>query len=246
MKEVLEMTKQKITIIGNVYETYDYGMFKTLEGNRNTKERDVKKLAISISKKYNVCPIILTSDYYVIDGQHRLLACKLLGLPVRYVIDKNATIDDISRLNSYSKKWTQIDYLLSYKKQGIEDYIVFHRFMMEHNITINVGLLLFASDGGSSSIPFKEGLFSSEKLEEATWLIEKFKKITKFNPKINFRFLRVIKTLLKNSDFDIDIFINKLSIQPTKLVNCATAPQYRMLIEGIYNYKSRKKINLRY
>jgi hypothetical protein len=40
--------------------------------------------------------------------------------------------------------------------------------------------------------------------------------------------------------------MHKLRIQPSALVDCTSTEQYRILIEDIYNYKNRNKINLRY
>ena len=52
--------------------------------------------------------------------------------------------------------------------------------------------------------------------------------------------------LFQNEKFDFNEFMHKVRLQPTALVDCANRDQYRTLIEDIYNYKSRNKINLRY
>jgi hypothetical protein len=46
--------------------------------------------------------------------------------------------------------------------------------------------------------------------------------------------------------FDFTHFIQKLQIQPLALQNCNDVDQYKLLIEEIYNYRTREKINLRY
>lgn len=240
------MENELVRIIGNVYETKDYGMFKLIKGNRDVNESDVVKLAESISIKYNICPIIVTSDFYVIDGQHRVLVCKRLDLPVRYVIDPNAVLEDVLRLNSYSKKWTAQDYLLSYKKQGIKPYIDIYKFMIEYDIPIKLALSALGKDSGKGFNDFKYGNLCTKNLDEAKWLVGKFFTIRGHNKKLKARFLNVLKQVIKNEDFNIDLFIRKLKLQPTRLVSCATAEQYRGLIEDIYNYRNRHKVSLRF
>ena len=52
--------------------------------------------------------------------------------------------------------------------------------------------------------------------------------------------------LLEKEQFSFDEFIKKLKIQSTKLVDCINQDQYTMLIEDIYNFKRKEKVNLRY
>jgi hypothetical protein len=59
-------------------------------------------------------------------------------------------------------------------------------------------------------------------------------------------FVLCINTLLNNDNFSFTEFIAKLRLQPTSLIDCPTVNQYMSLIEEIYNYKRRDKINLRY
>jgi len=52
--------------------------------------------------------------------------------------------------------------------------------------------------------------------------------------------------LFKNPIFDYSEFMHKVRLQPKALVDCASREQQRLLIEEIYNYRSRNKVNLRY
>jgi hypothetical protein len=52
--------------------------------------------------------------------------------------------------------------------------------------------------------------------------------------------------LLHNPNFEFTELIQKLKIQPTALQHCTDVAQYVALIEEIYNYKRRDKVNLRY
>jgi hypothetical protein len=67
-----------------------------------------------------------------------------------------------------------------------------------------------------------------------------------FNYYNNRSFVGTMMSLFQNKNFDFNEFMHKLRLQPTALKICATSDQYKSLIEDIYNYKSRNKINLRY
>jgi hypothetical protein len=41
-------------------------------------------------------------------------------------------------------------------------------------------------------------------------------------------------------------FIDRLSANPTAMQHCSNVGQYKLMIEEIYNYRSREKVSLRY
>jgi hypothetical protein len=59
-------------------------------------------------------------------------------------------------------------------------------------------------------------------------------------------FVYAIARLLKKKEFDFNEFIQKLKIQPKALQVCNDVNQYVSLIEEIYNYRRRLKVNLRF
>ncbi len=59
-------------------------------------------------------------------------------------------------------------------------------------------------------------------------------------------FVKTMIGLLQKETFDFNDFMHKIRLQPTAMVDCANTDQYRTLIEDIYNYRNRNKINLRY
>jgi hypothetical protein len=52
--------------------------------------------------------------------------------------------------------------------------------------------------------------------------------------------------LFDNKNFEFDQFVSKLKLQRTMLTDCVDTKQYLALIEEIYNYKRKEKVNLRY
>lgn len=128
----------------------DYSKFKLLKTNRRTTSGHISKLKISIREKdlTQDFPIIIDKDFYVIDGQHRLEALKLLGLPVYYRFAVFASSKDIKLLNSTAKSWNLEDHLNSYIQDGNINYIKLREFMSWAGIkAVNAGIKIVAKTG---------------------------------------------------------------------------------------------------
>jgi hypothetical protein len=94
---------------------------------------------------------------------------------------------------------------------------------------------------------FEEGTLYPGDLELANKLANKLRKIKQYYAGYNRSiFVGTMMILFKNPNFDFNEFLHKLSLQSTALVDCSSRSQYRTLIEDIYNFKSRNKINLKY
>jgi hypothetical protein len=97
-------------------KTDDYSIFK-IENNRDVSEPNVLRLVRSIrshdhtmSHPISVGPADSDGRYWVFDGQHRLEACKRLGIPVYYIVDPNASQLSLEAIQT-SKRWTAYDTL---------------------------------------------------------------------------------------------------------------------------------------
>ena len=106
--------------------TKNYSQFNKLIGNREIHEGHVQNLMESMNKYYMPVPIVVNAKMEVIEGQHRIEACKRLELPVYYIIDSNANLKNVHELNKHRRSWTMFDYLLSkniqYLKKKEEKY----------------------------------------------------------------------------------------------------------------------------
>lgn len=104
-----------------IYITFNYEIFKKLEGNRDL--RVVEKIKKSIKEVgYILSPICVNENMEVIDGQNRLQALKELGLPVYYYICKGIGIKEAIQLNLGRQNWRPIDYARAYALRGNENY----------------------------------------------------------------------------------------------------------------------------
>ena len=100
-------------IANKVLVTRDYGVFNLIVGNRIVNQRHVNTIKKSLDDHQVKSPIIVNTKMEVIDGQHRLEACRQAGLPVYYiVIEDSLNTIEIQRLNTTHKNWTVGDYNL--------------------------------------------------------------------------------------------------------------------------------------
>ena len=110
------------------YKTKEYGMFKSITGNRDISERNVKGIMKNI-RDHGLKPtiVIVNENMEVIDGQHRIEALKRLNLPVYYQIHKGLTLEDCIAMNTSATVWNCKDYIDSYAEIGNSNYVELKR-----------------------------------------------------------------------------------------------------------------------
>jgi hypothetical protein len=229
-----------------VKETKNYEMFKYVNGNRQTNNLHIKRLKESMSKEYLVSPIIVNENNEVIDGQHRLQVVKELKLPVRFIVCKGYGLPQVQRFNQNSKNWGGMEFINAYADLGYDDYKYLIDFMYDHDLSHAVAASLL-SDQEKINEKIKDGEFKINQKSRANIIADWINILkTMFAPASQRNFVRALLSLYKNDNFNFSHFVGKLTLQPTSLVPCTNNTQYITLIEDIYNYKNRNKVNLRY
>lgn len=256
---------QKGEKVNEVYKTSDLSIFKLIDGNRVPNLQHVKRLSESIRVNGMKCnPILVNEQMQVIDGQHRLMACKNTNSFVYYIIVDGYSLNEVHTLNLNQKNWTKKDFMEGYANMGVEPYIKLKSFIEKNDdFSFNDCVILCSntsSNNADVSHKYKIQNPSLSKIEvftEGTWAGKDFNiaqdwanKIrmisTYYNGYNRSVFVGTICGLFLNEKFDFNEFMHKLRLQPTALVDCANRDQYRTLIEDIYNWRSRTKINLKY
>lgn len=133
-----------INVIGNIYKTKDYSMFKWVSGNRKPNKKNYSKLVKSMKEEQLIIPICVNEKMQIIDGQHRYLSCKDLGLPVYYYIVNDYGINQVKRANIVSSNWRKEDYLHMFIEENNEIYKEFNSIIENYDITISSLLKIFA------------------------------------------------------------------------------------------------------
>lgn len=125
-----------------IHESTDYSKFKVIE-NRKVYDGHVKLLVQSIQRenRLHLHPIIVSPNEFggwdIADGQHRFVACRILKIPVQFMI-----IDEISEYSviddQIAKRWILEDYLMFYSKKGYTEYLKIKKIMDQYNIPFKV------------------------------------------------------------------------------------------------------------
>jgi hypothetical protein len=231
-----------------VHTTTDYSKFKPISGNRNKNLLHINRLKKSMAKNYLFTIIIVNENFEIIDGQHRFDVIQELQLPLHYLICKGYGLAEVQILNQNSKTWNADDYLTGYCQLGYEHYLEYAKFKKRFGFGNNVCMTLLSNnDSGSVIKSFYNGEFKIKDYNKAIDKANKIKLIGKYYDGYKRQtFVRAISQMLDKPLFDFTHFIQKLQIQPLALQNCNDVHQYKLLIEEIYNYRTREKINLRY
>lgn len=142
---------------------------------RSIVAKHIERLVESIQKFGMIRPVTVVevnffdgvTRRYVADGQHSLMACLRLGIPVPYILvdgvnDKQELTTLVTMLNSSSKSWKQGDYVNAWA-ESIEDYKELiklkQKFDLDYDVVISAST---GRDGGQNIKDLKKGLFRME------------------------------------------------------------------------------------
>lgn len=228
----------------------DSAIFRPLDGNRKMNALHLTRLRASMEAHgFLMMPILVNERMEIIDGQHRVTVANELRLPIPYIVMKGYGIREVQILNENAKNWNANDYLACYVDEGKEDYQTYAAFMAKYKLDHNVcmGLLSGSTTGKTVQEKFKAGEFKVKSYAKACEVADKILSIAPFYAGFKrWVFVVALLRLLENERFNFPEFIEKLRLQPASLVDCTNVDAYRLLIERIYNYKRRDKVNLRF
>lgn len=234
--------------IMKVYTTKNYDQFRHLDDNRDINQLHLERLKESMQDVYLFNPIIVNENLEVIDGQHRLEDCRQLNLPVRYISVDGYGIREVQVMNANSKNWGPKDYLQSYVKNGYPEYITYKSFQEKYGFDHQVNLILLNnSDKRNGYDEFNSGKFKVHNLRKAERVANYLMQIKPYYSGYRRRsFVYAILSIIDKPGFTLDELLAKIKLQPSALVDCTSTEKYRELLEDIYNYRRRDKINLRF
>jgi hypothetical protein len=253
-------TEPMVKNSNQVQATTDYARFKTLVGNRKPNDLHVKRLSNSFQKRYLFSPILINEKWQIIDGQHRFLAAKELGLPINYIIVDGYGLNEVQILNTNSANWKKEDYLKAYCDLGVSPYLQMKQFMQDYpdfGIAVSEQLITNTTGGvnnrdkickGRGRVKnFEEGRLTIPDLKQSYDNAEKVLMFKRYYDGFNRSvFVSALIGIFQNENYNHAEMIGKLAQQPSSLTHCTNVTQYKVLIEEIYNHRRRDKVNLRY
>lgn len=247
-----------------ILTTNDLSIFKTLLGNRPLNETKVLRFVEAFKKEQLPWCAIVNENFEVIDCQHKIEACKRLGLPVTYMIKLGYGLKEAQAYNRIGGIWLKGEHLDSLAILGNPNYVRLKEFRTHYpefksgvaecivtNYSGGHNQNVVDGDGTkvNKSEAFRLGLLQIADIET---VYDNASKIMEYKPYLRTynsgMFVKTLIHLFKIPKFDNNRMIKKLAVQPTKLKQCATRAQYMDLLEDIYNYKvqAEKKFSFKY
>jgi hypothetical protein len=139
-------------------KTKNYSKFVFSKQNREIRTKTVLSIKESM-KKFGFIPgrpVLITKEWTIIDGQHRFLAAKDLGIEIEFEILEGNYIDKMINLNSTQSNWTLEDYVNSYANQNVDCYRKLLKFKEKYDLSLSSAItLLFGA--GVKSMHVKNG-----------------------------------------------------------------------------------------
>jgi CRISPR/Cas system CMR-associated protein Cmr5 small subunit len=252
--EAPNLKKKKVSELPEslpIYQTRSYSRFKEIEGNRPADPKHIKEIVDSINNNGMLKTLVIVNEKFeVIDGQHRLNGAKETDTPVFFIMVKGYGLDEVRALNLNKSNWKNKDYLHGYVEEGNEDYVKLNNFYNKYSSLLRItDCMLICAETPVLATPkkFREGSFKFGDWEEAEGFVYDLISVRKYYDGFNRTgFVRALIAAKKRKDFEMDIFLKKLKLQSHKMIDCGKEKEYLILMESIYNYKNRDKINLIY
>lgn len=233
---------------------------RVTEANRDIKKNQVDRIKESIKKHgyIDAVPILVDQDGFIIDGQHRYVACKELN--VEPTIVQAGSFDLVPVINSTQLSWSLPDYVKYYAAKGYEDYVILENickqkklkpslvYNMIHNKSVNRPTMDRLLKGKQQPEPIKHGAFKFPdktakglaKLERKIDAILELVSVLSL-PRTD-RLVIAIAKLTQDPNFSFDIMKNKIDYQRARIYKCTTIQEYLVMLANIYNNKNAKKV----
>lgn len=227
----------------NKSEKYDE--FSLVDYNRDLNRNHIAKLKESIGKNGYLMsnPIIVDENKNIIDGQHRFIACKEMGLPIYYEIMevKPGLIID---LNTTQKKWSMGDYVNYYAHKGNVNYQRIKAVKEKLNTTYDI--IMTAKNeketSGTTSRMIREGnlSFTVDDNLKITSMLEIIKGVCE-NLRLSMtgRITAAILEIKNHKNFKWQRLIKQSVDYSTLAYRCNTKDEYIKMLETLYNYQAR-------
>lgn len=256
----------------SVRVTHDLDQFKFVLGNRQINDLNVTAIQAQIMQHGQTVPIIVNGKYQVIDGQHRLEACKRLGYSVKFIVDKSATIDTVITTNAVGQKWTEMDHVNRHAFEGKKDYIRLKEWIIESKkLGFNYGpSVMMAQLNGTRRTCYmyddgkvrgnnrhkqakklygvgtaiKIGLFKFTDIEKSKNFRNALIKFNEFPFYQKAGFVSAINQCLRIEEFELDRLLEAALRYPRMFTNEVNANDFLQMIEKVYNYRKHNKISI--
>jgi len=250
-------------INSDVMKSSDYEKFSILEQNRVVNDKHVNELVVSIQNSGQLTPIIINEKFEIIDGQHRFDACRILKIPVMYLISYKTSINEVILMNNTQKSWKLPDYLRCFSDKKWHNHEIYQKvdkFMREHDLKLTTCIVLLSegTGGGGSTgtsltgqglISFRKGTYKIGNLARAQAIAKILSEIKAFAPDLvgSDRFCRSYCKLSSEPKWNHDSAVYQIKKYRRKYDGASSKEEALQGLLAVYNYNQlkSKKISIR-
>lgn len=228
--------------------TMDYDLFVFDPTNRPIDAKKVEKLKRSI-QKHNLLssyPIVIASvdgQWIVRDGQHRLTAARLLGVPIFYTFNDAMTVTDVRGTNGTQSGWTTADFFHSFCVSGHMEYLKLRDFWARYPwMSLNCAIdLCHYGDRAQMNKDFVDGEYRCNDLDFAETVAsatQQFSRWAKFYKES--LFITAVSHLFEHENYNHARMMRKMEYMSARLVKCNRLDDYLAMFTAIYNNQQKK------
>jgi len=257
--KVAESKKMKIAnvnVIQNaeILETKEYNVFSFDIHNRPINEAKVNGFIKKFKDGHNFMtefPAIVSENFVLLDGQHRFMACKYLGIPFVFRFSNQLTIDNVVEIQS-NAGWTNRDYLHAFVSQKKQDYIIVQRFLNKYQVPLSVAVSLLAGAKwreGMGKIGFYNGTFKVKAEDFAHKVCDMALKIKSYGWKNPYdrNFLIALARVMSHEKYDEKRLLDKARQFGASLLHKQVSVESAVInFEELYNYHALEKAKVRF
>lgn len=226
-----------------IVTTDNYDQFKFFESNRRVKKRVVKKLTESFRTTKGMLsskPILVNKNLYVLDGQHRLEACREMGIPVHYTV-VNDDVKEIPIYNTYQEKWDMTDFVEHYASKGNKNYKKLLEIKEKTGVSIpGIFEMVTSVRGGYGKEHIKKGTFTFDMdVEQAVKEVNEVMElcfVVLGKRIVKTKIIRAVRFLERIRAFEVSKLIEKIKKFQGKLYSCTSSEEYIDMFIKLYNY----------
>lgn len=242
--------------IGRIMATKDVDFFKIHHDNRKISKSHVKKIKKSIRQVGLLDPIKVSTDGYILNGQHRFCAIKELQEEGVFENIKYIIINDMDEreaiitLNSIQKELSITDYLEIYAKNGNKQYQKILDLADEYGQSVGAVVTIISCGSGFAHSKFKEDIKAGKDISFDEWevLYDYFEWLNKLNEYVHLKSKtkEMLFRLYQYENFLPEIFLEKAErefvFKNAKLKFSTSQNICKKQIIDVYN-KGQKKVN---
>lgn len=223
--------------------TKDYSKFVLCDFNRNVEKK--KYLRQSMEKHGYIpaypmhCSVGEKGLLQIKAGHHRFEVARELGIAVFYVVSSDAAT--IHELEKATTTWKQKDYMVSFAKCGMQDYVKVQEFHERTGISLGVCISMLAGDSGGShnkTEDFKHGKFKVT--EDGIKHAEKVASVVMHCSDCGIKshdviFVQSLSRCMFVPQFSVETFKRRAETNVSMFKPCRSVVEQTDLFESVYN-----------